>query len=53
MQGSGENEVILAPNGWTSLRFANASGLPEGTAVFEGDPAATLRVLDAMEPFSQ
>lgn len=49
MQGSGENEVILAPNGWTSLRIAKASGLPDGTAVFEGDPDATLRVLDRLE----
>jgi hypothetical protein len=34
MQGSGENEVILAPNGLISIRTAKAAGLPEGTTMF-------------------
>jgi len=51
MQGSGENEVILAPNGLISIRTAKAAGLPEGTPIFDDDTVATLRVLDRLEAF--
>ena len=51
MQGSGENEVILAPNGLISIRTAKAAGLPEGTPIFDNDTIATLRVLDRLEAF--
>jgi CubicO group peptidase (beta-lactamase class C family) len=51
MQGSGENEVILAPNGMISIRTAKAAGLPEGTTIFDDDTVATLRVLDRLEAF--
>jgi CubicO group peptidase (beta-lactamase class C family) len=51
MQGSGENEVILAPNGLISIRTAKAAGLPEGTRVSDEDDAATLRVLERLGAF--
>ena len=51
MQGSGENEVILAPNGMISIRTAKAAGLPEGTKVADDDTNATLRVLERLEAF--
>ena len=51
MQGSGENEVILAPNGLISIRTAKAAGLPEGTVVFGDNDVATLQVLDRLEGF--
>ena len=51
MQGSGENEVILAPNGMISIRTAKAAGLPEGAKVASDDADATLRVLERLEAF--
>ncbi len=53
MQGSGENEVILAPNGVISLRMAKASSLPEGTPIVDEDGDATLRVLDRLQGFAR
>jgi hypothetical protein len=51
MSGSGENEVLIAPNGLIAIRTAKASGMPTGTEPFSGDRAATLRVLERLAPF--
>jgi hypothetical protein len=51
MSGSGENEVLLLPNGLVAIRTAKASGLPAGVDPFTGDPSATIRAIERLAPF--
>lgn len=51
MSGSGDNEVILFPNGIISIRIAKAAELPEGEKAQAGDPFATPRAVDRLMPF--
>jgi CubicO group peptidase (beta-lactamase class C family) len=51
MQGSGENLVVLAPNGLIAIRTAKASGLPSGTLIDSDDRDETLRVMERLAPF--
>jgi len=51
MSGSGENEVILYPNGLVSIRAAKAAGLPPGEKVSSDDGPLTLRAVDRLAPF--
>jgi len=50
MSGSGENEVILFPNGLVSIRIGKAGGLPEGTVTLSDDAGSTLRAVDRLAP---
>ena len=49
--GSGENAVVLYPNGDVSLRMAKADGLPAGTAISDGDADQTWSAVDRLDPF--
>jgi len=51
ISGSGENEVILYPNGLVSIRIAKAAGLPEGEKVSSDDGPLTIRAVDRLAPF--
>jgi hypothetical protein len=51
LEGSGENEVVLYPNGLVSIRMAKAAQLPAGMAHAAGDTLATIRAVDRLEPF--
>ena len=51
ISGSGENEVILYPNGLVSIRTAKAAGLPEGEKVSSDDGPLTIRAVDRLAPF--
>jgi len=51
MTGSGENEVILFPNGLVSIRTAKAAGLPDGVKVNTGDGPMTVRAVERIAPF--
>jgi hypothetical protein len=51
ISGSGENEVILYPNGLISIRTAKAAGLPEGEEVSSGEGPLTIRAVDRLAPF--
>ena len=51
ISGSGENEVILYPNGLVSIRTAKAAGLPEGVKVSSDDGPLTIRAVDRLAPF--
>ena len=51
MEGSGENEVILFPNGLISLRTAKASGLPDGVKAFTDEGPTTIRAVERLAPF--
>jgi len=51
MSGSGENEVILFPNGMISLRTANAAGLPPGESAMDPTLPTTPQVVDRLAPF--
>ncbi len=51
IKGSGENEVILYPNGLVSIRTAKAAGLPDGVKVSSDDGPQTIRAVDRLAPF--
>ncbi len=51
MEGSGENEVFLFPNGLISIRTAKASGLPEGVKAFSDEGPMTIRAVERLAPF--
>jgi hypothetical protein len=51
ISGSGENEVILYPNGLVSIRTAKAAGLPEGEKVSSDEGPLTIRAVDRLAPF--
>ena len=51
MTGSGENEVILFPNGMISIRTAKAAGLPDGTQVNSGTGPMTIEAVERLAPF--
>ncbi len=51
MTGSGENEVILFPNGMISIRTAKAAGLPDGTKVNSGTGPMTIEAVERLAPF--
>jgi hypothetical protein len=51
MEGSGENEILLFPNGLVSIRMAKASGLPDGEKAFTDDGPATIRAVERLAPF--
>jgi len=51
MTGSGENEVILYPNGLVSIRTAKAAGLPDGTQVSSGTGPMTIEAVERLAPF--
>ena len=51
MEGSGENEILLFPNGLVSIRMAKASGLPDGVKAFTDDGPATIRAVERLAPF--
>ncbi len=50
MTGSGENEVILFPNGLISIRTAKAAGLPDGTQVNSGKGSETVEAVERLGP---
>ena len=51
MTGSGENEVILYPNGAISIRTAKAAGLPDGVKVNSGSGPMTIEAVERLAPF--
>jgi hypothetical protein len=51
MEGSGENEVLLFPNGLISIRTAKASGLPDGVKPFSDEGPVTIRAVERLAPF--
>jgi hypothetical protein len=51
MNGSGDNQVILYPQGLVSIRTAKAAELPPGEEKNEGDEGATPRAVDRLVPF--
>ncbi|MBS0374049.1 MAG: hypothetical protein JSR73_05685 [Proteobacteria bacterium] len=51
MSGSGENEVILYPNGLVSIRTAKAAGLPDGEKVSSDAGPQTIRAVERLAPF--
>ncbi len=51
ISGSGENEVILYPNGLVSIRTAKAAGLPDGVKTSSDDGPLTIRAVDRLAPF--
>ncbi len=51
MEGSGENEILLFPNGLVSIRMAKAFGLPDGVKAFTDDGPATIRAVERLAPF--
>jgi hypothetical protein len=51
MRGSGENEVILVPNGMIEIRTAKAAELPPGTKANSGVGEMTIQAVDRLSPF--
>ena len=51
MSGSGENEVILYPNGLVSIITASAAELPEGERASSDAGPETIRAVDRLAPF--
>ena len=51
MRGSGENEVILVPNGMIAIRTAKAAELPPGTKANSGVGEMTIQAVDRLSPF--
>jgi CubicO group peptidase (beta-lactamase class C family) len=51
MSGSGENRVIIYPNGIISFHMAKAAGLPEGTEVMSTDVNGTFTSVEALKSF--
>jgi CubicO group peptidase (beta-lactamase class C family) len=51
MTGSGENEVVMYPNGLVSMRMAKAAELPKDTRASADDAAVTFRAVDRLAPF--
>jgi hypothetical protein len=51
MHGSGENEVILYPNGLVSIRMAKASNLPDGERALSDAGPETIRAVERLAPF--
>jgi CubicO group peptidase (beta-lactamase class C family) len=51
ISGSGENEVILYPNGLVSIRTAKAAGLPDGEKVSSDEGPLTIRAVERLAPF--
>ena len=51
MNGSGQNEVIIFPNGLISIRAAKAAELPKGAKVDSGVGEMTAEAVDRMLPF--
>lgn len=49
--GSGENQVILFPNGLISIRAAKAAELPKGTKENSGVGEMTAQAVDRLSPF--
>ena len=50
MSGSGENEVMLFPNGLVSIRTAKAAGLPDGVQVNTGKGPQTIEAVERLGP---
>ena len=51
MSGSGENQVVIYPNGLISIRTAKASQLPPGEKASSDEGPVTLRAVDRLAPF--
>jgi hypothetical protein len=51
ISGSGENEVILYPNGLVSIRTAKAAELPTGEKANSDEGPLTIRAVDRLAPF--
>jgi hypothetical protein len=51
MNGSGENQVIIFPNGLISLRAGKASELPPGEKANSGKGEMTAEAVDRLLPF--
>jgi hypothetical protein len=51
MHGSGDNEVVLYPNGLVSIRTSSADGLPEGTKTRTSEAPLTIQAVDRLAPF--
>ena len=51
MNGSGENQVIIFPNGLISIRAAKAAELPPGEKVDSGVREMTAQAVDRLAPF--
>ena len=51
MNGSGENQVIIFPNGMISIRAAKAAELPPGEKVNSGTGEMTAEAVDRLQPF--
>jgi hypothetical protein len=51
MSGSGENEVILYPNGLISIVIAKAAQLPKGEQAKSAEGPATIRAVERLAPF--
>jgi hypothetical protein len=51
MHGSGENEVMLYPNGLVSIRMAKASNLPPGEQALSDAGPETIRAVERLAPF--
>ena len=51
MSGSGENEVILFPDGSVSIRMASAAELPPGETAMDSSSPTTPQVVDRISPF--
>jgi len=49
--GSGENQVVLYPNGDVSLRMAKADGLSTDAGISDGDADQTWSAVDRLDPF--
>ena len=51
MSGSGENEVILLPNGLVTIRTAKAAGLPKDVKINSGEGPMTIEAVERFAPF--
>jgi hypothetical protein len=51
MSGSGENEVIMYPNDYISIRMASAAELPPGEIAKPASNPTTPQVVDRLAPF--
>jgi CubicO group peptidase (beta-lactamase class C family) len=51
MRGSGDNQVILFPNGMISIRAAKAAQLPEGVTANSGVGEMTVQAVDRLSAF--
>jgi hypothetical protein len=51
MHGSGDNEVVLYPNGMVSIRTSSADGLPKGTRTRDTEAPLTIQAVDRLSPF--